>query len=191
MSLTKNLRNVANMASPEHWTEGKNWYRNARLFCYNFAVTYNLPLERVVGMLAALSPQTAWSINKTALENLLSLDECPGYTGYKVNINKARRIFHGEDALTVLGQGTRYGAKVRAFYDNILNPGTSELVTIDTHAIRAAYDIADVPRDLIRAVFESKLNLEIQAAYVKVSKEFNVRPCEFQAVCWLVVKDNL
>ena len=194
MSITKNLRAVYAMASPENIAEGKQWYRQASTFCYDVMRKANNPVvtvSRVAGVVACLSPQCSWPVNKRAASTLILSGECTGYTGYKVNIAKATRILSGEDIETVLGKGSRYGAKVRAFYDNILNPETSELVTIDTHAIRAAYDIADVPRELIRAVFESKLNVEVQQAYCKVAKEYNLRPCEFQAIVWLTVKDNL
>jgi hypothetical protein len=179
------------MASAETIHAGKSWYREASIFAEDVANVAGVSKEIAVGIIAALSPQCSWPNNKQSAINLLYTGEATGYTGYKVNIAKARRIIAGENIDTVLGKGSRYGAKVRAFYDNILNPSTSEHVTIDTHAIRAAYDIADVPRDLIRAVFESKLNVEVQDAYKKVAKEFNLVPCQFQAIVWLVVKENL
>lgn len=191
MGTKQNLRNVIKLATPENWVQGLAWYSEAHLFCTEIHRQTSLTLGQVAGITAALSPQCSWQVNKKAAKHLAFGLDCVGYTGYKVNVSKAKRIMQGEDIERVLGKGTRYGAKVRAFYDNILNPATSDCVTIDTHAIRAAYDLVDVPVHLIRAVFESKLNLEIQSAYVAVAKEYNVRPCQLQAVAWLTVKDNL
>lgn len=194
MSLTKNLRKVYKMASQEHLSQGLLWYIKANTICVNLLSTgvHIYTLSQVVGAMATLSPQCSWPVNIKATKDLVLTGECPGYTGYKVNVDKARAILDGSKTVDqALGKGTRYGAKVRAFYDNILNPSTSELVTVDTHAIRAAYNIADVPRDLIRSVFESKLNIEVQDAYRTVAKENDLRPCQLQAIIWLVVKDNL
>ncbi len=64
-------------------------------------------------------------------------------------------------------------------------------VTVDTHAIRAAYNIVDVPKDIIRMVFETKVNFDVQKAYCTVAREQTIRPCQLQAVVWLTVKDSL
>ena len=52
-----------------------------------------------------------------------------------LNVIKAREILAGKPPLSVFK-----GSKVLAFYDNILSPKTSQCVTIDIHAARAAYN---------------------------------------------------
>lgn len=195
MSITKNLRKILAKADATHFEQGTAWYQNAHNTCKNIALRTNpdrlINTKIVCGVVAALSPQCSWPVNIRTAEDLILYNDTSGYTGYKSNISKANRMMFNDPVLKVLGAGTRYGAKVRAFFDNLLHPSTSELVTVDIHAIRAAYDIVDVPLGLIRAVFESKLNIEIQDAYRAVASEAGYRPCELQAIIWLVVKDNL
>ena len=191
MTLTKNLRKVAKQATPEHWKQGKVWYSEAHEFCKALASVSIYTQAQVTGALAALSPQTSWSINKRATADLVVKGTCEGYTGYTANVDKAKRILAGESISTVLCANPRHGAKVRSFFDNILNPSTSELVTIDTHAIRAAYNIVEVPRQISNSVFSSSKYHEVSDAYRKIAKEYSMRPCELQAVLWLTVKDAL
>ena len=190
-NMVTNLKRVYKMATPEHIKAGKLWYTEAHAFCVDLAIRHNVEIDKVVGILSVLSPQVSWPVNKQAAQNLLATGDCPGYTGYKANIAKARNILQGGDIQQTLGHGTRYGAKVQAFFDNIRFPTESFMVTVDTHALRAAFDIVDVPRALSRAVFESSLNAEIQLAYKHVALGYNLRPCQLQAIIWLVVKDNL
>ena|ERR1700675_2014060 len=110
----------------EHWLQGKQWYHEAHDFCLNLARDYNLPLDRVVGCLAALSPQCSWAVNKRATENLIVGREL-GYSGYKTNVATARAIlWGGENVVDILNVNKRYGNKVRAFYYNVLDPNAQE-----------------------------------------------------------------
>ena len=186
---TKNIYNIAKEASPEVCAQGKQWYSEAHSFCLALAHEFNTPLEVVVGVLAVLSPQCAWETNKLATRDMLETKHTTRQV-YPFNVNKARRILDGETFEQVTAS-RRYGKKVKAFYDNILFPETSIAVTVDTHAIRAAFDATDLTARHIRWVFECGGNKILQLAYQKAATKFKLQPLKLQAIVWLQVKQSL
>lgn len=169
--------------------EGKQWYFDANTFCYSLSLEYQVPLATVVGILAVLSPQCAWLTNKEATRDILHTGTTTRQC-YPDNIKKAQRILHGETFQDVMNH-KRYGRKVRAFYDNILQPSESTLVTVDTHAARAAFNRFDLTQSEIRWVFECGGNPIIQDAYRQVAKVYGVSPLHLQATVWLYVKHKM
>ena len=57
-----------------------------------------------------------------------------------------------------------------AFYDNILSPKTSQCVTIDIHAARAAYNKTTLTKAEESRVFRVQGNIELQQAYKRTAK---------------------
>lgn len=104
------------------------------------------------------------------------------YTGvYMANKNKAARIWFGAFPLDVLG-----GKKVRAFYNCIFCPESSESVVVDRHA----FDIAEgqyknKEDDRRGPLGRNGVYEEISAAYVRAAEILNLRPHQVQAVTWL------
>lgn len=187
---TKNLYMIAQQATKQNWDDGKQWYVIAHTFCEVQAKKYNSTLPQVVGILAVLSPQCAWETNQLATIDILERQETSRQV-FPSNVSKALQIFHGIPFETVMNH-SRYGRKVRAFYDNILHLDKSELVTIDTHATRAAFNLADITTAQIRWVFESKQgNQTLSEAYKQVARHYHLTPNKIQAVIWLAVKDSL
>lgn len=186
---TKNITKVAEIASKQNWIDGCTWYTEANRYCVNLAFEYHATIETVIGVLAVLSPQCAWETNKLATHDMLTLGETSRQC-YPDNIRKAKRILLGETFEQVTGH-KRYGRKVRAFYDNILHCETSQAVTVDTHAIRAAFDCFDLTTRQIRWVFECGGNKILQEAYRNVANSKGIAPLKLQAVVWLAVRDQL
>jgi len=187
---TKNIHNIAKQATPSNWKQGKQWYVQANQFCHTQASLFYVPLDKVVGVLAVLSPNCAWETNKLATIDLLENRQTHRQV-YPANIAKALRILDGESFETVTSH-KRYGRKVRAFYDNILNTDKSESITVDTHAIRAAFNLADLTSKHLCWVFASKIgNSTISKAYIAVAQHYKLSPNQLQAVVWLATKDSL
>ena len=181
-----NLRKIAKQTSKLNWEHGKKWYRTAHLLAQSLT-SDTVSLSCVCGVIAALSPQCSWPENIRAATELLQngkLGQNPKYAGYQANVDKATRILHGENPLQVLG-----GQKVLAFYDNMLNYRTSMLVTIDTHAARAAFNKLVLDPREISWVFRVNGNEVLQKAYQTVAKEYKTTPHVLQASLWLRVKD--
>lgn len=189
LKATKNIAKVTEIASDKNWGDGCTWYTEAYRYCASLAIEHHVAIETVVGVLAVLSPQCAWETNKLATHDML-LHGTTSRQCYPDNIRKAERVLNGETFEQVTGH-KRYGRKVRAFYDNILHCETSKAVTVDTHAIRAAFDCFDLTTRQIRWVFECGGNKVLQEAYRNVAKSKGIAPLKLQAVVWLAVKDKL
>lgn len=185
----RNIHKVAKEATTSNWELGNSWYSIAHEFCVAQAKAYNVPLPQVVGVLAVLSPQCAWETNKLATSDMLATGTTSRQC-YPKNITKAQRILAGE-TFEAVTYHRRYGHKVRAFYANILEPETSQVVTVDTHAIRAAFDRADLTTRHIEWVFACGGNRVLQEAYKLVASTYAITPNKLQATVWLRVKDSL
>lgn len=107
-----------------------------------------------------------------------------------INISKAVQISRGANPADILN-----GHKVRSFYNNILDPGQADSVTIDTHALGAA-----VGRTLKAGDREIKLGFNapkmiqhslvgtyplVADAYRQAAEIVGLKPHQFQAIVWL------
>lgn len=186
-TIDKNLADWYRKATPKHRKHGRAWYQDAHRFARGLSRATGLDFPRVVGVIAALSPRCAWSENVTAALTLVRTGRLPkGTPVLPLNVIKAREIMAGKPPLSVLK-----GSKVLAFYDNILSPKTSQHVTIDIHAARAAYNKASLTKTEESRVFRVQGNLELQQAYKRTAKRLNLRPHKLQAIIWLAVRDSL
>lgn len=188
----ENIKAIYEEASKPAIAQGEVWYLDAHAFCERLANEYDLELPIVVAALAVLSPNCSWPINKACLESLLKTGE-PFGNVYPANVQKAEYLLSGSLSVEqALFFRKRYGNKVRAFYDNILNPHTSDKVTVDTHAIRGAFDSASVTEKQLRWVFETVTGYQILTkAYQQLAQELKQVPNQVQATVWLAVKESL
>lgn len=188
----KNIKAIFLGASDTATIGGNAWYRDAHEFCVTLAAEYDLELSVTVAALAVLSPNCSWAVNKACLESLLKTGNPTGNV-YPDNVKKAEALLSG--ALSVqqaLFFRKQYGNKVRSFYDNILNPEHSNNVTVDTHAIRGAFDSTAVTRKQLRWVFETITGYNtLVTAYQQVAEEVGLVPNQVQATVWLAVKEEL
>ena len=186
-TLDKNLADWYHKANPKQRKDGHTWYQDAHRFARGLSRITGLEFPRVVGVIAALSPRCAWSENVHAALTLVRTGKLPkGTPVLPLNVIKAREIMAGKPPLSVLK-----GSKVLAFYDNILSPKTSQRVTVDVHAARAAYNKATLTKSEESRVFRVQGNIELQQAYKRTAKRLNLRPHKLQAIIWLAVRDSL
>jgi hypothetical protein len=75
------------------------------------------------------------------------------------------------------------GLKTRAFYVNILDPNNSDIVTVDTHAIK----IAGINRDSVGV----KLYNAIADGYRECAEYVGILPQQIQAITWITYKREL
>lgn len=164
-------------SSTHNLSEGLTWYSRAHNECLLLAQVFELPLGKVVGVLASLSPNNKWQRNIHDTWNFLDKPSIKT----KVCTFKKQRL----KALAILKcdgtdlsiQTILSGNKTRNFYENILYHDISEVVTIDTWAYRSLN------------LQPSKKHFEIAVdAYTEAAKELNLRPHQVQAVVWGVVR---
>jgi hypothetical protein len=163
--------------------DGMHWYDYAR----DFAASLDSNVERAAGVIAALSPQQSWPVNKRMAAEF--------YNGRRnvhtaPNVSKAERILQGETPLDILG-----GPKVRAFYTNIMGMDTTEAVTIDRHAIMVCEGKV-ITGDDLRSYFGTRRNRQYVSEYVQASKILSketgnyMTPAQIQAITWVWWRRN-
>ncbi len=178
--LTRRLLNTFDRACEDTIAQGVAWYPLARRTCENISREYGVPVDTVARVVAVLSPNMSWKGNITCTRKVLDgwtagIPASDVRAGLRTNVRKAYAILNGNpDALT--------GPKVTNFYRNIM--GESDLVTVDSWAMRAAtgkpYTNRDVPTATERAA--------ITLAYCRAAARRGVCPRDFQAIVWVVIR---
>jgi hypothetical protein len=173
---------VQNSLDISEYNNALLWYPLAHAFAQDLASAYNLTVSQACGIIAALSPQLSWNKNKTqALEfckRMRNGESLVGLMAYKANVNKAFRIYNGENSLDVLG-----GMKVRSFYANLMLDDNA--VTVDRHATHIALFGTSKPDEKSGSIaVTDKLYKLISSAYVDAAKLLNVPAYVVQSVTW-------
>ncbi len=178
-----NILRVYNQADEIEHEMGFWWYVDAHRWCNEIAEQFNLKPKQVAGIVAALSPGVSWEVNKIDTRSAIRYFQQDTMrlqvSTYGQFVNKARRIFEGEDIPAVLN-----GPKITAFYHNISNPWASDTVTCDRHAFKVARGIkkggsvAITPRQM----------KDTQEAYKEAASIVGLRPNQLQAITWTVYK---
>ena len=153
-------------------SEGMEWYADAHSLALELSPD---DIWRGAGVIAAFSPQRAWSHNVITARNAFDTGIASGHT--KVMCAQAQAILDGAPALDILK-----GPKVRAFAAGIATKGDTDIVTIDRHA----HDIAMGRRftDKARNINKSTFN-KLSAAYVEAAEIIGVSAATLQAITWV------
>ena len=191
--MTQHVRNILKVyrrATTDDISSGLEWYDRAKRMAYAIANKTNLPVNTVIGVMAALSPNNRWERNVKDTETMcVAWIQGGDLTDFKVscyNTMKAKawsilsdNLVDDDDILTRLN-----GQKIRSFYSNIR--GLNE-VTIDGHALNIARGYREgLTTD--KTNMGKKLYLDLQAAYVKAAKRVGILPHELQAITWTTWK---
>jgi len=172
---------VYDNSTDAHREHGMRWYLDAHEFCETLDPGN---VSRAAGIVAALSPMSHWENNKNKAAQLYRQDGEGTGVGLFRNVEKAQRIFKGENPLDVLG-----GDKVRAFYECILYPDLhSSKAVIDRHA----FDIAVGKRtdDKTRGILGRKGVYDSFAeVYCEAAKSAGIGAAQMQAVTWVAWRE--
>jgi len=178
-----------NQATPAEYAAGVRWYPDAHAYAADLAQQHGQTIATVCGIIAALSPSNKWPRNKADAAAILQQGPAASVATYNTNKAKALAIAHGAAPLDILR-----GRKVRAFYQNILNPACNQTITIDRHAARIAYRLkatlqtADIAKKALQRVGTyDRLTVCYQKALTQLSHH-ELSLCQLQAVTWLVYK---
>src|SRR3990170_2538974 len=98
----QNLTDVFNLATKEEIAKGLTWYNDASFHCFNLSSKYNIPIERVIGIVAALSPRCPWRENVIQANNFIQTRGRSKTTTYLSNKKKALAIFRGSNPVNIL-----------------------------------------------------------------------------------------
>lgn len=191
--MTQHVRNILKMyrqATNDDTINGIEWYARAERISKGIAARHRLPVNTVIGVMAALSPNNRWERNCKDTDTMCTAfvaGDC--LSDFKVSCyntmkEKAWSILVDElddddDILSRLN-----GQKIRSFYSNIR--GLNE-VTIDGHALNIA-------RGTREGLTSDKTNMgkkqykELQQAYIRAARRVGVKPHVLQAITWTTWK---
>jgi len=160
---------------------GFHWYQDQHNYLRDMAEHFDVKLDVVCGITAALSPMISWQENLNMTYHVLKFKgRVPSNVkmpGFKINVQKAIKIYRNKEVFPHLN-----GPKVTQFYQNLLNPFDCESVTIDTFMI-ACYYQAD-------KYGVKKYSTERWVEFLKseirtLSWRYGLLPLQFQAIVWL------
>ena len=168
-----------------------NWYTKAHYHSEALASKYRFNGAQVAGVVAALSPGNDWARNLHDTETLINDfkrgcrgADLPMVGSYgRANVLKSERILMGAEPLSVLG-----GLKVRAFYQCILNPFTTDAVCIDRHAKSVAHAKRVLDKE---ATVTAKQYEAISAAYRDVARQLGIGAHVLQAITWVAWRNRI
>lgn len=170
------------VASASEFSQGLNWYSEARCLCVQLSERYHVSLSQVAQVISVLSPQEKWEANKlevVALFNEVFNGVKPTFKFFatKQMLKECKAIILGEFSIPA------NRTKTYSFADNIADKESVE-VTIDRHALRVAYDDRSAKLDKVSA----KQYREAREAYRIVAGQHGLKAFEVQAITWVVYK---
>lgn len=166
------LINKFKQCSVDDILSGMFWYEKAHNICKDISANHNIPLWKVVGMLAALSPRNKWHRNLLDVESCIISGELASVATFGANKQKALRILELSEFSEIWS--TLNGRKITNFFCNILYFKDSGPVTVDIWAARA------VSVDDLRSKHYSSIAL----AYREAADSIGILPHELQAIIW-------
>jgi len=176
----RNILSVWSNATGDEVEEGERWYRTAH---ETAALLADGDIRTGAGLLAALSPQTAWWLNVELACEAFEAGTASRHTGDACG--KANKILAGVDPEEVLPMTRKTGH----FYRCILNPDDPMSVCVDRHA----YDIAiGVPLgDWNRGLSAHGRYALLAHCYWEAAQRVGQNPSTVQAVCWVAWRNTL
>jgi len=165
---------------------GGNFYDEANQFASVLSKNYNLPVLNVAGIIAALSPQQAWDVNKKQAVQYLKTNKATGATGERLRkCDKIRDAKTTDEILAILG-----GEKTKNFFLNIA--GDYSAVCIDRHALACAIfppsEICAIS-DTLRKTTVKQYNF-FATCYKLAAEKVGEQPSVFQAIVWNAVREK-
>lgn len=174
--------------------DGKRWYQNANEFCQHLSYKYNLPIEKVAGIVSALSPQNSWEINKSMAETFIQR-KGKGRVKNRACDQKAKNIYNADDISQIenmLSFKEDGAFKTKSFYKNIINPQCNNSVTIDRHALAVCIQNPERTRALnnMEAKITKRQYEFFQDCYRTAALKLGISPAELQACSWLSYRNK-
>lgn len=196
-----NLDHWYNLATIEEIRKGNNWYFNAFVEAEFMAMLFGIPIEKVVGVIAALSPNNKWERNlqdahkmcmhyNSGSDNFDKIKVCT----YDSNKNKAIEILNisdnGDENDHFMPEIKKIlnGRKTISFFDNIVNHEfgrkCSKRVTIDRWHLRICFD------QMREVNLTDKVYDELEKITLKKAEEKGLKGFQFQAIIWEVIRNQ-
>jgi len=169
-----------NKTTRENLDNGFDWYELANNHAKMLSEKHGIELNKVIGIMAALSPNNKWARNKIDTDLFLSVPSLETKVCTFTNQRKkALAIYHCDGQVETIEKILK-GIKTTNFFNNILFYDTCTRVTVDMWAFRSV------------GVEEKLKNVKaVTQAYTEVANELNIQPHQLQAVVWGVIRGSL
>ena len=184
--LKSRLRRFLAEMNESEYESGMNWYALMNQWCEGVSESYKIPMFKVCGVFAALSPQTAVDFNKE-----LCIEYFDKGTARQIGflVRKCDDIMQAktkEEVKTILS-----GNKITAFYINILDCDVNlGCVTVDRHAIAC---LIQTPAT-VEAISDKNSSMTnnqykyFESIYISLANEIGILPQQLQAITWEVYR---
>lgn len=186
-AIEKNLIQWIEAANEDQVKKGVSWYKEAMQFSKELSIKFNIESYTVATVVSCLSPNNKWEQNKKDAVTVIEAfqagigPEDIKVCTYNANKRKAFRALEGELI-------SEKAPKTHAFAMNVgLN--SADHITIDKWHLRACIF---GPEEGIKECVESCTAVQyrrVEKITAKLSKEYNLKGYEFQAIVWVTIKD--
>jgi len=176
----RNIISVWSLATESQMNDGRDWYTQAHRTA---AMLADGDVKVGAGLLAALSPQTAWWLNVELACDAFESGDARRHT--RDSCGKANKIMAGIDPEDVLPMRRKTGH----FYRCILDPSDPVAVCVDRHA----HDVAvGVPYgDWSRGLDAYGRYSLIALCYWEAAQRLGELPSTVQAVTWVAWRESI
>ena len=181
----ENLTEVYSLAYQEEINAGMDWYSQANTWAEVVASRFNLHVDLVIDITAAISPNNQWERNKA--DTVRVIEAWLDGEGDPRNIRCCTYNVNVQIALDMLDGMTHKlaGPKVTAFAHNIRHPKTigKEVVTVDIWAFRAW-----IWNSRAKVTINPSMSRAAAADYTVAADQVEQYPRDFQAIVWLATR---
>lgn len=178
LTKTKVKNNILRIWNLTNKYDRFDWYQEANDWASN-RVVEGVNLNKVCGIIAALSPVKRWEDNLKCAVSLINTRDCGHMKQFK---NKALAILDcdgsEEEILKILN-----GNKISAFYKNIRHPFDGSNVTIDRHALSIALGYW-ITEDDYKGMTTNQYNF-FSDCFAEASLKVGVSPLLMQSATWV------
>ena len=197
--LSVNAREIVakfTLATSQEVQLGCDWYRSALNIAGRIADRYDMRIETVAGVIAALSPNNRWERNIIDAESIIKVWAAGGSDAdvlavkcctYPVMRQKALDILKGSDIVKTLN-----GPKIIEFFNCITNPMLND-VCIDGHAYSiwlgqrvVMKDVPNIKAKKLRS--QIKTDYRDATAFINDELNENFTASTIQAITWVTHK---
>lgn len=184
------------MASPTEIEEGKRWYSTAARIAETISDETGISYAKVVGVIAALSPQNPWDRNIQDARNICEAYRIDGKDAaqavrvgtFNANKRKAIAILECENARESDIAAILNGQKIINFFFSVL--GHDLAVCVDGHAysiwLGERVSTSDTPK--ITPKLYNRIADDYRQATAKINEIMGTsyKPSTVQAITWVV-----
>jgi hypothetical protein len=175
----QNLKNVYSECTKDELVNGKGWYESANSFSLYLSERYKVDEMKSAAIIAALSPQKEWELNKRIAEEFIDSGGKKS-SHYQSQTDKARLILNSKLSHSEI-ESVLSGPKTVNFFNNIFNPESRIHVTVDRHHLSLS------TRMNISGCTPKQYEF-IKQNTIDFANDFGIIPSKLQSTLWLCWK---